>query len=215
MTVQGPVKEQQPDGLSHRGSIEPPKSGWGLGKGLTVRSRQLSPFWGRGGGLARGLYRPLPPLKCQPRCPLYAAFRWSAHVHGASWESKGKGSCGHMRGPKKRPTGQRVRASPRSKRGAVCGGGASGLAAAKGPADLTHECPRGTGPPHRRCCGVLRRGRRLHIDGAMASKGHRALCLSGEPCVPNRLQYTGFLERCGAQQTLVWGVVPVLRRRRT
>ena len=31
-------------------------------------SRQLSPFWGRGGGLARGLYRP-PPLNCKPGCP--------------------------------------------------------------------------------------------------------------------------------------------------
>ena len=32
VTVQGPVKEQQPDGMSHRGSIEPPKNCGGVVK---------------------------------------------------------------------------------------------------------------------------------------------------------------------------------------
>ena len=35
VTVQGPVKKPQMNYMSHRGSIEPPKSGGGgLGKGL-------------------------------------------------------------------------------------------------------------------------------------------------------------------------------------
>ena len=33
MTVQGPVKEQQPNGMSHGGSIELPKTGGGGGSG--------------------------------------------------------------------------------------------------------------------------------------------------------------------------------------
>ena len=44
VTVQGSVKEQQPDGMSHRGSIEPPKTGGGgVGKNaqLTGTINQL------------------------------------------------------------------------------------------------------------------------------------------------------------------------------
>ena len=66
-----------------------------------------------------------------------------------------------MRGPKKRLMGQRVRASPPSKRGAVCGGGMSGLAAAKGLADLTPNAPAAQAPhkmhrsPYKRSLGPV------------------------------------------------------------
>ena len=39
-------------------------------------SCQLSPFWGRGGGPAGGLYRPPPPPETKTRPPLQKAKKW-------------------------------------------------------------------------------------------------------------------------------------------
>ena len=40
VTVQGPVKEQQPDGMSHRGSFEAPLGGFGKGAPVAGQSQE-------------------------------------------------------------------------------------------------------------------------------------------------------------------------------
>ena len=85
MTVQGPVKEQQPDGMSHRGVIRAKKNfvdlKWASHFEISIPNfifpeRRSFWFWvrgwfgGGGGGTAKGGYGHVPPLSllCAVAC---------------------------------------------------------------------------------------------------------------------------------------------------
>ena len=120
-------------------------------------SCQLSPFLGRGGGLARGLYQtPPPPLNCKPGCPRFRPVAWVEHA------TPGHEDAGS--GPK--PSTSIGRCSQ------TAGGGPS---VAAGP-----KCPTQEHPHRLRHCSAARG---QHQDAGVCVGGVRRGC-NRSRCIP-------------------------------